>query len=86
MADEENPFLLPPPAPPDRSTALRVILLLSAAVHVVLLALFWRAPAEPAPRPSAGETVRVLRGQVTGDTGEPGLRLTGYAEVPAPKR
>ena len=85
MPIDENPFLLPPPAPPERRTALRVILALSAIAHVVALAVFARTPAEPPPPPHAtGETMHVLRGQVNEDNGTPGLHLSGYAEVPVP--
>jgi hypothetical protein len=91
MPTGENPFLLPPPPPPERKTALCVVLALSAALHLALLAFAARAPNEtPPPERRAGETVRVLRGEVTEATGErglePGLRLFGYADVPAPRR
>ena len=85
MPTGENPFLLPPPPPPERKGALGVILALSAIAHVLLFAcaLFSRTAPEASPA-RAGATVRLLRGEVTTDSGEPGLRLLGYAEVPAP--
>ena len=84
MPDDASPFLLPPASPPERRTALRVILGLSAIAHVALLAVFSRSPPEPPRPPPADETVRVLRGEVSADAAEPGLRLFGYAQVAAP--
>ena len=89
MPVDETPFLLPPPAPPERRTTLRVILAASAVLHLGLLGVVARAHREQPPEleaapPLASETVEVLRGEVTTDTKEPGLRLRGYARVPAP--
>ena len=88
MPVDDNPFALPPPAPIEKKTTLRVILALSAVVHVTVFALASRSPrtAAPAPDAPAGEMVRVLRGQVTTSEVEPGLHLSGYANVAAPSR
>jgi hypothetical protein len=88
MPEDVTPLALPPPAPPDRRTTLRVILALSAVLHLGVLAFAARATHAPevAARSPRG-TVTVLRGEVTTDPSqgsEPGLRLLGYAEVAAP--
>ena len=85
MPDDATPLLVSSPPPPERRTTLRVILALSAVLHLALLALFARsAPAPESARHDASETVRVLRGEVTAEGHEPGLRLHGYAEVAIP--
>jgi hypothetical protein len=89
MPVDETPFLLPPPAPPERRTTLRVIIAASAVLHLGLLGVVARAhreqPAElAAAPPPASDTVEVLRGEVTTDTPEPGLRLHGYSRGPVP--
>jgi hypothetical protein len=87
MPVDETPFLLPPSAPPERKTTLRVILAASAVLHLGLLGVVARAHREPETPPSptaSSEMVEVLRGEVTTDAPDPGLRLHGYAQVPAP--
>jgi hypothetical protein len=83
----EAAFALPPPAPPERRTALRVILVLTAAAHVAVLAIGARSPAVVAAKPAEaqGDRIVVLRGEVTTTGAEAGLHLHGYAEVPAPR-
>jgi hypothetical protein len=73
---------LAPPSSPRRAV-LAALVALSAAAHVALLAAAWRsalvAPPQDAPPLDA---VPVLRAHaVTTDTGEPGLRLDGYARA-----
>jgi hypothetical protein len=87
MPVDDNPFALPPPAPREKKTTLRVILALSAVAHLTVFALASRNH-EPPPAAEAptGEMVRVLRGKVTTGDAEAGLRLSGYANVAAPSR